>query len=140
GPGSFDMAVRALENLQNAGFTDAKISVVMTRENISQLDEFKALADRYDATLRITRLRPSGRGADVWDDLHPLPEQQRDLYDCWSDTAPTSSPAIVSAPAPPTARGRARFRASPCVVPGGCAAASTRSATSTRAPSRSTSG
>jgi len=81
GPGSFDMAVRALENLQNAGFTDAKISVVMTRENISQLDELKALADRYDATLRITRLRPSGRGADVWDDLHPLPEQQRDLYD-----------------------------------------------------------
>jgi mycofactocin radical SAM maturase len=81
GPGSFDMAVRALENLKNAGFTDAKISVVVTRENVTQLDEFKALADRYDATLRITRLRPSGRGADVWDDLHPLPEQQRDLYD-----------------------------------------------------------
>ena len=43
----------------------------------SELDEFKALADKYDATLRITRLRPSGRGADVWDELHPLPEQQR---------------------------------------------------------------
>ena len=81
GPGSFDMAVRALENLKNAGFTDAKISVVVTRENVTQLDQFKALADRYDATLRITRLRPSGRGADVWDDLHPLPEQQKDLYD-----------------------------------------------------------
>ncbi len=81
GPGSFDMAVRALENLRDAGFADAKISVVMTRENVAQLDEFKALADRYNATLRITRLRPSGRGADVWDDLHPLPEQQRELYD-----------------------------------------------------------
>ena len=81
GPGSFDMAVRALENLKNAGFADAKVSVVVTRENVTQLDEFKALADRYDATLRITRLRPSGRGADVWDDLHPLPEQQKDLYD-----------------------------------------------------------
>ncbi|GAA4680809.1 mycofactocin radical SAM maturase [Gordonia humi] len=81
GPGSFDMAVRALENLSNAGFKDAKISVVMTRENVAQLDEFKALADKYGATLRITRLRPSGRGADVWDDLHPLPEQQRELYD-----------------------------------------------------------
>ncbi|MFT4199414.1 mycofactocin radical SAM maturase [Gordonia sp. (in: high G+C Gram-positive bacteria)] len=80
GPGSFDMAVRALENLRDAGFADAKISVVMTRENVAQLDEFKALADRYNATLRITRLRPSGRGADVWDDLHPLPEQQRELY------------------------------------------------------------
>ena len=81
GPGSFDMACRALQNLKDAGFTDAKISVVVTRENVTQLDEFKALADKYDATLRITRLRPSGRGADVWDDLHPLPEQQRDLYD-----------------------------------------------------------
>ena len=80
GPGSFDMACRALENLDNAGFRDAKISVVVTRENVGQLDEFKALADRYNATLRITRLRPSGRGADVWDDLHPLPEQQRELY------------------------------------------------------------
>ncbi|MFW0795535.1 mycofactocin radical SAM maturase [Gordonia sp. CPCC 205515] len=80
GPGSFDMAVRALENLHEAGFKDAKISVVMTRQNVAQLDEFKALADRYNATLRITRLRPSGRGADVWDDLHPLPEQQRELY------------------------------------------------------------
>ena len=81
GPGSFDMAVRALENLHEAGFRDAKISVVVTRENVAQLDDFKTLADRYGATLRITRLRPSGRGADVWDDLHPLPSQQRELYD-----------------------------------------------------------
>jgi mycofactocin radical SAM maturase len=29
----------------------------------------------------LTRLRPSGRGADVWDELHPLPAQQRQLYD-----------------------------------------------------------
>ena len=81
GPGSFDMAMQALENLQEAGFEDAKISVVCTRHNIDQLDEFKALADRFGATLRLTRLRPSGRGADVWDELHPLPEQQRVLYD-----------------------------------------------------------
>lgn len=81
GPGSFDMAVRALRNLKNAGFRDAKISVVVTRHNVAQLDDFKALADAYDATLRITRLRPSGRGADVWDDLHPTAAQQRELYD-----------------------------------------------------------
>ncbi|WP_068268954.1 mycofactocin radical SAM maturase, partial [Aldersonia kunmingensis] len=54
GPGSFAMAVRALENLAEAGFKDAKISVVVTRENVGQLDEFKALADRFGATLRIT--------------------------------------------------------------------------------------
>lgn len=80
GPGSFDMAIRALENLANAGFADAKISVVVTRHNVGQLDDFKALADRYGATLRITRLRPSGRGADVWDELHPTSEQQVELY------------------------------------------------------------
>ena len=81
GPGSFDTALTALANLKDAGFEDAKISVVCTRQNIGQLDEFKALADEYGATLRLTRLRPSGRGADVWDELHPLPEQQRELYD-----------------------------------------------------------
>ena len=81
GPGSYEMALTALQNLQDAGFSDAKISVVCTRQNIGQLDEFKALADRFAATLRLTRLRPSGRGADVWDELHPLPEQQRVLYD-----------------------------------------------------------
>ncbi|MBX7431191.1 mycofactocin radical SAM maturase [Mycobacterium sp. Y57] len=81
GAGSYDMAVRALENLRAAGFSDAKISVVVTRHNVGQLDEFKALADRFGATLRITRLRPSGRGADVWDELHPIATQQRALYD-----------------------------------------------------------
>jgi len=81
GPGSYDTAIRALENLAAEGFRDAKLSVVVTRHNVTQLDDFKALADRYGATLRLTRLRPSGRGADVWDELHPLPQQQRTLYD-----------------------------------------------------------
>jgi mycofactocin radical SAM maturase len=81
GEGSYATAVRALENLAEAGFKDAKVSVVVTRQNVSQLDEFKALADRFGATLRLTRLRPSGRGADVWDELHPTADQQRELYD-----------------------------------------------------------
>jgi len=57
-----------------------KLSVVVTRQNVSQLDEFKALADDYGAQLRVTRLRPSGRGADSWDELHPTQAQQRELY------------------------------------------------------------
>jgi len=81
GPGSFDTAVRAMRNLCDAGFRGFKLSVVMTRQNIPQIDEFKAIADRFGAQLRLTRLRPSGRGADVWDELHPLPAQQRELYD-----------------------------------------------------------
>lgn len=81
GTGSFAMATRALANLAAAGFEQPKISVVVTRHNVGQLDDFKALADRYGATLRITRLRPSGRGADVWDELHPTAAQQVELYD-----------------------------------------------------------
>jgi mycofactocin biosynthetic radical S-adenosylmethionine protein MftC len=81
GAGTYDAALRAMANLQAAGMTDFKISVVCTRHNIGQLDEFKAIADRYGGQLRLTRLRPSGRGADVWEDLHPRPEQQRALYD-----------------------------------------------------------
>ena len=80
GSGSFDMAIRALDNLAEAGFRDAKVSVVVTRENVGQLDMFKAIADDHGATLRLTRLRPSGRGAEVWDELHPTAAQQQALY------------------------------------------------------------
>jgi mycofactocin radical SAM maturase len=78
GRGSYETALRAMELLAGTGF---KLSVVVTRENASQLDAFKALADHFGATLRLTRLRPSGRGADVWDTLHPTAAQQRDVYE-----------------------------------------------------------
>jgi mycofactocin radical SAM maturase len=81
GPGSYDTALRAMRYLADAGLRGFKISVVVTRHNVDQLDEFQAIADRFDAQLRITRLRPSGRGADVWDELHPTGAQQRQLYD-----------------------------------------------------------
>jgi mycofactocin radical SAM maturase len=81
GPGSYDTALRAMQNLRDAGMRGFKISVVMTRHNVDQIDEFKYLADTFDAQLRLTRLRPSGRGADVWHELRLLPEQQRGLYD-----------------------------------------------------------
>jgi mycofactocin radical SAM maturase len=81
GPGSYDVALRAMANLRDAGFRGFKLSVVVTRQNITQLDAFKTIADAHGAQLRLTRLRPSGRGADVWDELHPLPQQQRGLYD-----------------------------------------------------------
>ena len=81
GEGSYDIAIRAMNNLRDASFGRFKISVVMTRDNVSQLDEFKALADSYGAQLRITRLRPAGRGADTWNELHPTAAQQRIIYD-----------------------------------------------------------
>jgi mycofactocin radical SAM maturase len=81
GEGSFDTAMRAMANLGDAGFGGFKLSVVCTRQNIPQLDQFKQIADQFGAQLRLTRLRPAGRGADTWEELHPLPAQQRELYD-----------------------------------------------------------
>jgi len=81
GAGSYATALRAMRHLAEAGFRGFKISVVVTRQNVGQLDDFKAIADRFGAQLRLTRLRPSGRGADVWDELHPTAGQQRQLYD-----------------------------------------------------------
>ena len=81
GQGSYATAVAAMERLAEAGMRNFKISVVVTRTNVDQLDEFEVLADRLGAQLRLTRLRPSGRGADVWGELHPTAAQQRQLYD-----------------------------------------------------------
>jgi mycofactocin radical SAM maturase len=81
GKGSYATAIAAMNHLRDANFGQFKISVVVTRHNVDQLDEFKALADSYGAQLRITRLRPSGRGADTWDELHPTQQQQRQIYD-----------------------------------------------------------
>ena len=80
GIGSYDQARRAMDNLKAAEFGPFKISVVMTRDSIEQLDRFEELAAHYGAELRLTRLRPSGRGADVWEALHPTLAQNRRLY------------------------------------------------------------
>ena len=80
GAGSYRMARTAMDNLAAAGFGPFKISVVVTRHNVPQLDAFKELADSYGAQLRVTRLRPAGRGADTWNELHPTLGQQRQIY------------------------------------------------------------
>ena len=81
------MAITAMDNLAAAHFGQFKISVVITRHNVDQLDGFEALAAKYGAELRLTRLRPSGRGAETWDQLHPTNAQQRQLYN-WIITRP----------------------------------------------------
>ena len=81
GAGSYDAALAAMRELSDAGFGRFKISVVMTRENVVQLDRFEALAARFGAQLRLTRLRPSGRGVDSYQSLRPSAGQNRLLYD-----------------------------------------------------------
>jgi len=80
GAGSFDAAIAAMRQLADAGFGRFKVSVVVTRANAAQLDELAAIADTFDAQLRLTRLRPSGRGVETWDELRPTAAQNRDLY------------------------------------------------------------
>ena len=81
GEGSFAAARRAMDHLAEAGFGPFKISLVVTRDNVDQLDDYLAMAEGYGAQLRVTRLRPAGRGADTWHRLHPTQSQQRQLYD-----------------------------------------------------------
>jgi mycofactocin radical SAM maturase len=81
GDGSYAAARRAMDHLAAAGFGPFKISVTVTRDNVEQLDALEALADSYGAQLRVTRLRPAGRGARSWQHLHPTADQQRRLYD-----------------------------------------------------------
>jgi mycofactocin radical SAM maturase len=80
GEGSFAAARTAMDNLASAGFGPFKISVVVTRQNMDELDALAAIAEGYGAQLRLTRLRPSGRAVDTWDALHPTAAQQRTLY------------------------------------------------------------
>ena len=116
GDGSYAAARRAMDHLAAAGFGPFKISIVVTRHNVDQLDEFKALADSYGAQLRVTRLRPSGRGADSWHELHPTqrPAAPALPTGCWP-TAKTSSPATRSST---STRSASRCPASTCAAPG----------------------
>ena len=79
GDGSYARARAAMDHLADAGFGPFKISVVVTRHNVGQLDALKTLADGYGAQLRVTRLRPSGRGADSW--RRPAPDAGSAAHD-----------------------------------------------------------
>jgi len=81
--------------------------------------KFAALAGRYGATLRITRLRPSGRGADVWEDLHPTAAQQVQLYDWLVANGEKVLTATPSSTCRRSAR-RVRWPVSTCAGPAGC--------------------
>lgn len=80
GDGTYARVRQAMDHLRDAGFGTFKLSVVMTRENIPQIDSYADLANEYGAELRLTRFRPSGRGVDTWHDLHPTSAQQVELY------------------------------------------------------------
>ena len=87
GAGSFAAAVRAMERLAEAAFGPFKVSVVVTRHNAGELDSLLSLAGSFGAELRVTRLRPAGRGVNVWDELRPTAAQLRQVHGFLSDHA-----------------------------------------------------
>jgi len=86
GEGVFQRAMRGLELLaaENLSLT---VNSVLTRYSFDELERLYDIAASFNAKLRVTRLRPSGRGQDVWDDLHPTREQYRQFAN-WLQTHP----------------------------------------------------
>jgi mycofactocin biosynthetic radical S-adenosylmethionine protein MftC len=80
GEGSYANARNAMDLLAAEGFP-FKLNHVVTRRSVDRLDDLHALASGYGAQLRLTRLRPSGRGLQVWEQLRLTQAQNRTLYD-----------------------------------------------------------
>ena len=79
GPGAWRKAVGALERLAGRAIVRT-VNFVYTRGNAGQLDAMHALARRHGATLRVTRLKPSGRGAASYEALRPAQAQLAQLH------------------------------------------------------------
>jgi mycofactocin radical SAM maturase len=80
GAGSFGRARRAMELLAAEGFS-FKANHVVTRRSFQELDALHEMVTGLGGQLRVTRLRPSGRGQAVWNSLKLTSEQNRLLYD-----------------------------------------------------------
>src|SRR5215470_11824246 len=78
GGGSFGRARTAMELLAAEGFV-FKVNHVVTRRSFDQLDTLHAMVTGMGGQLRVTRLRPSGRGAAVWPALRLTQQQGRRL-------------------------------------------------------------
>ncbi len=81
GDGSFNKVLQALEYL-NRESIDVSINTVLTRRSIDELDELRALAADFNAKLRVSRFRPSGRGKEAWSELNVNRQQMLD-FSAW---------------------------------------------------------
>jgi mycofactocin radical SAM maturase len=74
GNGVFKRAVEAIKLLAQSSIPTS-INTVLTRQNAGEIPAMHQLARAMGVSLRVSRFRPSGRGADNWEDLRPTPEQ-----------------------------------------------------------------
>ncbi len=81
GDGSYDRARRAMDAARRTRRAVQDQRHRHPRTTIPEIDDLYAMARSLDAELRLTRLRPTGRGGDVWDELRPTHAQNRGLYE-----------------------------------------------------------
>ncbi|HEY5672450.1 MAG TPA: mycofactocin radical SAM maturase [Malonomonas sp.] len=81
GKGTYETALKALE-LLSVSSIPTSINTVLTTDNADEIQELQNLANSLGVTLRISRFRPSGRGADNWEELRPTATQLID-FSAW---------------------------------------------------------
>jgi mycofactocin radical SAM maturase len=74
GAGVYDAAIKAVKLLA-ATSIPASINTVLTTHNADEIPAMHELARSLGVSLRVSRFRPSGRGADNWESLRPTPTQ-----------------------------------------------------------------
>jgi len=74
GEGVFDTAIEAVRLLA-ASSIPTSINTVLTAQNAAEIPAMHDMARSLGVSLRVSRFRPSGRGADNWNDLRPSPAQ-----------------------------------------------------------------
>lgn len=74
GAGVFDAATQAVKLLA-ATRIPTSINTVLTAQNAGEIPAMHEMARSLGVSLRVSRFRPSGRGADNWEALRPSPAQ-----------------------------------------------------------------
>ncbi|AJE03085.1 mycofactocin radical SAM maturase [Geobacter pickeringii] len=80
GTGVFHRAIEAIRLLA-ATSIPTSINTVLTAQNAGEIPAMHDLARSLGVSLRVSRFRPSGRGADNWEDLRPTPAQLLEFSD-----------------------------------------------------------
>ncbi len=86
GAGTHRRAVEALKMLADSPIPSS-INTVLTSINASEIPALHDLAARLGVSLRVSRFRPSGRGAEGWEGLRPSAEQLLAFSSWLSSTA-----------------------------------------------------
>jgi len=84
GEGSFAWAIAGIENLRAAGFQHLSLNTVVTSVNFRHLPELYRLAQYYGAKPRLSRFRPAGGGAQMWETYRLTSEQTLELAEILS--------------------------------------------------------